>query len=140
SLHDALPILEIHIALLHGWLHQTGACGEIPIYLTGAVTLVTEETDAAFVVDRSGKDRQTRGDHGDLGFGSALADHDLMEPRFGGRQEKTIRFIVHPFLGAEYTDQLIYFIIIGFNLIIADGPVITQAVDAFSFEIIRAES
>ena len=63
-----------------------------------------------------------------------------MQTRPGRRQEKTIRVIRQTFIGPKHTQQFVYLVVIRFYIIITDRPVISKAIDAFPFEVFRAEA
>src|SRR3990170_5494475 len=63
-----------------------------------------------------------------------------MQSWFGWWKKKAIRIIIQTFIGTEYTNQFIYTIIKRFYIFITDRPIITKAINAFSFKIFRAET
>src|SRR5687768_4599281 len=71
---------------------------------------------------------------------SRLFDQQLVQARFRRRQENAIGIIFQTFIAAENTDQLIYFIVVRFNVFVADGPIVAQAIYAASFKILWTEA
>src|ERR1044071_6941566 len=63
-----------------------------------------------------------------------------MQPWLGGRKKEPVRIILQSFIGAKYTNEFIYPIVIGLDIFITDRPVITKTVNAFSFEIPGAKA
>src|SRR5690606_33569434 len=60
-----------------------------------------------------------------------------MKARLWRGQKETVRLIAHAFLGSKYANQLVHLIIIGFDVVITDWPVIPKPINTFSFKIIR---
>jgi hypothetical protein len=59
---------------------------------------------------------------------------------FGRGQEEAIGVVGQAFVGTEYADQLIDFIVVRLDILIGNGPVGTQPVNIFSAEIVGAKA
>lgn len=58
-----------------------------------------------------------------------------MQPGFGRRQKNAVRFVGQVLHTSEYANQLIYFIIIRFYIVVSNGPVGANAVMTIPFKI-----
>src|SRR5690606_21170692 len=70
----------------------------------------------------------------------ALFNEELVESRLWRRKENAVRFIEDAFLRSEDADELVDPVVIRRYVVITDRPIIAQAIDIFSFEIIGTKS
>src|SRR6185503_17146929 len=105
-----------------------------------AAALRTVEALSSFLIDLFGKNGHAGRYYRNADAGSRLLDHQLMQPGLGRRQEESIRIVFQSLIGTVYTQQLVYLVVVRFYILVADGPVITQAIDALPLEILGAKS
>ena len=102
---------------------------------TGATALAAVIADATLSVDAFSEHGFARGNNRDIDLARAFYVVQLMETGFWHRQEEAIGIVVETFVAAEHADQFVDLVVIGFDIVIADGPVIAEAVGVLALEI-----
>ena len=102
--------------------------GEVGVHRAAAAALAAVVAARSAVV-RPGEDRKPGGNAGDLEPVRRLLDQQLLAARLRWRQEDAIGMIVQPLVAAEDADQPIDLVVPRLDVVVGDGPVVTQAVD-----------
>ena len=77
-----------------------------------------------------GQDRQTRRDTGNSQLVASDLDDALIAARRGRRLKLTVGRVFEALLGSEDADQFFGFVVVGREILVADGPIETFAVAA----------
>ena len=92
------------------------------------------------VAERPREDREARGDDGDAEALAGLLDRELVAARLRGRHEDAVRLVLDPLVRAEDPDHLVEAVVIGLEVLVADRPVVAEAVAAAALEVPGAEA
>ena len=102
--------------------------------------MITEKTNAALRINRTGKHGKSSGDHRDACLVCPSFDEKFVQSGFGRREKKAIWFVKNPFFGTKNPNQLVHLIVVGFQVLVAYRPIVTHPIDASTLEVIRSKT
>src|ERR1043166_233237 len=112
---------------------------EVRVGLAAAVALPAEVALRP-TVERLREDRQPGRHARHVEALGRLHDEQLVAPRFGRRQEDAVRGVRNVLVAAEDADQAFELLVVGFDVVVADRPIIAEAVKGVGLEVARAEA
>ena len=91
-------------------------------------------------IERPGQNRQPRRNAGDVESIARLLHHQLVAARTRRWKKDPVGFVRKVFNRAENADQSIELVVVRFQIVVADRPVVAKPIDAAPPEIIGAKS
>src|SRR5262245_22899971 len=86
------------------------------------------------------QDRETRRDASYCKSIACLLDQQLIATRFGWGQKNTVGFIRKILDGSEDADEAVEFVVVRFQFIVGNWPVVAEAIDTAPPEVVRTEA
>ena len=80
------------------------------------------------------------GMHGDVQLVGRLLDQQLVAARLRRRLEDAVRLVAQSFVAAEEADEVIDAVVVRLDVVVADRPVVAEAVEALAPEVVGAEA
>src|SRR5438445_4202836 len=124
---------------LERWRDQHIRRREIRVRLATAIALPAVVTRRTFI-EWAREDRQTRRNAGDVQSARRLLHQQLVAAGLGRRQKQTVWRVGDVFLAAEHPHQLLEFLVVGADVLVADRPVVPEAVVRFRLEVARPKA
>jgi hypothetical protein len=109
-------------------MEEAGSRGKIRIGLASPVALCTKKADSSLGIDWASQDRKSARDHRNSYLIGSFLDEKFMKSRFGRGKEKSVGFVVNPFFRPKYSYKLVYLVVIGFDILVAYGPIVPHAI------------
>src|SRR5215831_12362089 len=107
---------------------------------TAAAPALSAVMAGGAAVERPGKDREPRRDAWNTDFVAGLFENHFAAARFGRRLENAVGRTGYVFLRAEDTDVAFDLIVVGRNIVVGDGPVVTETIARLGTKIHRGET
>ena len=91
-------------------------------------------------IQRLGNNRKPGRNHRYIQLLAPISDKEFIAARARWLHEDTVRFIIHSLVGAEDSNHAVQSVVIGLDLLVADGPIFSQPILAFALEVIGTKT